>query len=209
MKKDCSTCVRGGVGGDLCLSCKSETYENWENCETKINNKRPAATPEPPPAGKGAFVLSEVLKDLCARADMGFKKYGTMLRTNNGRDALMDAYQERLDELMYFKQALMEREQSLEERIVQWAKDRGLYEKGSWVGQFNKVHEEILEWQNSMLKEDKNEEMLELGDIYVVLVNLAKIRGFSLEQCGWAAYDKIKNRTGRMENGTFVKDDGL
>lgn len=48
--------------------------------------------------------------------------------------------------------------------------------------------------------------MLELGDIYVCLVNIAKGRGFSLEECGWAAYNKIKNRTGRMENGTFIKD---
>ena len=170
--------------------------------------ERPAATPEPQPAGNGAFVLSEVLKDLCARADMGFKKYGTMLRTNNGRDALLDAYQERLDELMYFKQALMEREQSLEERIVQWANYRGLYESATWETQLSKLHEEIGEWQDEVLSGDKAAEMLELGDMYVVLVNIARIRGFSLEHCGWAAYGKIKDRTGHMENGNFVKDVG-
>ena len=37
MKKDCSTCVRGGVGGDLCLNCKSETYENFESKPNDTN----------------------------------------------------------------------------------------------------------------------------------------------------------------------------
>ena len=37
MKKDCSTCVRCGVGGDLCLSCKSEKFEYWEPHPDDIN----------------------------------------------------------------------------------------------------------------------------------------------------------------------------
>jgi hypothetical protein len=50
------------------------------------------------------------MKDLKARSNMGRAKYGTRLKTNNGRDALMDAYQEILDALMYLKQEIMERE---------------------------------------------------------------------------------------------------
>ena len=37
MKIDCSTCVRGGVGGDLCLNCKSENFEYWEPHPDDIN----------------------------------------------------------------------------------------------------------------------------------------------------------------------------
>ena len=68
-----------------------------------------AATPQPPPAGSGTPVLAGVVSDLIARAEMGRQKYGTCLRTHNGRDALMDAYQEALDLVMYLKQCIMER----------------------------------------------------------------------------------------------------
>ncbi len=68
-----------------------------------------AATPQPPPTGSGTPVLAGVVSDLIARAEMGRQKYGTCLRTHNGRDALVDAYQEALDLVMYLKQCIMER----------------------------------------------------------------------------------------------------
>lgn len=37
-------------------------------------------------------------------------RYGTLLMTHNGRDALVDAYQETLDLVMYLAQVIMERE---------------------------------------------------------------------------------------------------
>lgn len=79
-----------------------------------MSDIRPAAIHEPMPTGDGPIVLDEVLKDLKSRAEVGREKYGTMLRANNGRDPLMDAYQESLDLTMYLKQALMERDQSLD-----------------------------------------------------------------------------------------------
>jgi hypothetical protein len=76
-----------------------------------------AATPEPPPVGNGGCVLDRVLedlenvrKDLINRADQGKKKYGTVLRFFNGRNSLMDAYQEALDLVMYLRQAVGEQE---------------------------------------------------------------------------------------------------
>jgi hypothetical protein len=56
-------------------------------------------------------VLPEVIADLQARDAFGVKKYGTTLQTRNGRDPLMDAYQESLDQTMYLKQAILERGQ--------------------------------------------------------------------------------------------------
>jgi hypothetical protein len=67
-----------------------------------------AAQPEPQPRGDGAEVLPMVIADLQARSEMGRAKYGTTLRVNNGRNALMDAYQESLDQTMYLKQRLEE-----------------------------------------------------------------------------------------------------
>ena len=48
------------------------------------------------------------MTDLVARAEFGKAKYGTYLMTDNGRDALMDAYQELLDGLMYLRQHELE-----------------------------------------------------------------------------------------------------
>jgi len=68
-----------------------------------------AAVPQPPPLPGERRVLDFVVDDLHARAVEGKKKYGTYLYSGNGRDALMDAYQEALDLVMYLKQAIMER----------------------------------------------------------------------------------------------------
>ena len=37
-------------------------------------------------------------------------RYGTALQPHNGRDALLDAYEEALDLAMYLKQAIVERD---------------------------------------------------------------------------------------------------
>jgi hypothetical protein len=48
--------------------------------------------------------------DLAERRKMGIAKYGTELKANNGRSALIDAYQEALDLCLYLKQAIIEQE---------------------------------------------------------------------------------------------------
>ena len=68
-----------------------------------------AATPQPPPLPGKTLVLDLVKADLDARSRVGAAKYGTPLHTHNGRDALMDAYQEILDAAMYLRQAIKER----------------------------------------------------------------------------------------------------
>lgn len=75
--------------------------------------QNPAATEQPKPTKPeegGKVVLYEVLKDLQARSDMGKFRYGQRLRAHNGRNSLMDAYQEVLDLAMYLKQRLIEDE---------------------------------------------------------------------------------------------------
>lgn len=65
---------------------------------------------EPTPTGDGEVILDLVTQDQRDRAEVGKKKYGTYLRAYNGRDALMDAYQEALDLCMYLRQAIYERD---------------------------------------------------------------------------------------------------
>lgn len=57
-------------------------------------------------------ILDLVANDLQTRAEDGKKKYGKYLQTHNGRDALIDAYQEALDLCMYLRQAIEERNSS-------------------------------------------------------------------------------------------------
>lgn len=64
---------------------------------------------EPFPTLGGEHVLPAVLDDLTRRSQTSSLDYGTPLTADNGRDALVDAYQEALDLVMYLKQALMER----------------------------------------------------------------------------------------------------
>ena len=55
-------------------------------------------------------IQSRVIDDINARRELGIRRYGTALQPHNGRDALLDAYEEALDLAMYLKQALVERE---------------------------------------------------------------------------------------------------
>jgi len=83
-----------------------------------INQQNPAAVHQPPPRAGEEIVLNLVIKDLQDRAEVGLKKYGTYLKTQNGRDALMDAYQEALDLAMYLRQAIEERGASSTDNIA-------------------------------------------------------------------------------------------
>lgn len=55
-------------------------------------------------------VLPHVMANMAARIAKGADEYGEPLTTGNGRDALVDAYEEALDLAMYLKQAIMERD---------------------------------------------------------------------------------------------------
>jgi NTP pyrophosphatase (non-canonical NTP hydrolase) len=195
----CDKCRNNDETCSLCNDCK-----NGSMYEPKQSTCY-AAEPQPEPTGTGSKVLPEFVKDVYARADSGHEKYGTMLRTGNGRDALMDAYQECLDMGMYLKQAIMERD-SWEDKIRQWADDRLLYQNTTPFAQLTKLLEESLEWHTEVQRGDREAEKLEIGDMLVVLTNIANSRGVSLQECGWMAYEKIKDRTGHIESGSFVKD---
>ena len=87
-----------------------------------------------------------------------------------------------------------------------WANDRGLYDGGDPKTQALKLVEEVGETCRAILKEDAKEIIDGIGDCVVVLVNLAELTGTPIEKCIDAAYNEIKDRTGKMNNGTFKKD---
>jgi hypothetical protein len=60
-------------------------------------------------------VFALVHDDLEARNRVGYREHGEPLRTNNGRDALWDAYEEALDLAVYLRQAIWERDHQEDE----------------------------------------------------------------------------------------------
>lgn len=93
------------------------------------------------------------------------------------------------------------------QKIRDWAGERGLYTKGDKKTQFCKLMEEAGELGRAVLKDDKEEFVDAIGDMVVVLTNMAHLGGTTIEECIDAAYKVISKRTGKMVNGTFVKDE--
>jgi len=70
---------------------------------------------QPPPSAedtKKPDVWRLVLKDMADRRVVGIKRYATPLQPFNGRDALVDLYQELLDAAVYARQLICERGQA-------------------------------------------------------------------------------------------------
>lgn len=97
------------------------------------------------------------------------------------------------------------------EKVKQWHYDRNLIEGSTDLDQFGKLQEEVLELHealicNSYLDNYTPEITDAIGDIMVVLINIAERNGLTLEQCLAHAYNEIKDRKGKMVDGVFVKE---
>lgn len=82
----------------------------------------------PPTQGTGPDCWELVLADMAERRQVGIEKYGKPLRPDNGRDALVDAYQEALDLCVYLRAAIEQRK-ALEaelQRLREEAEDQRL-----------------------------------------------------------------------------------
>ena len=110
------------------------------------------------------------------------------------------------DVVDYYKKKEISSNMSQFDLIREWANERGLYEKGDPKTQYVKLIEEAGEVGRAILKNDTPEIVDGIGDMVVVLTNLAELTGTPIEECIQAAYDVISKRTGKMKNGTFVKD---
>ena len=92
------------------------------------------------------------------------------------------------------------------DKIRDWARIRGIYRDGDTHTQLAKLMEEVGELAQGVLKKDKPEIIDAIGDIVVVLTNLAKLEKLDIEDCIEHAYHVISKRSGKMVNGTFVKN---
>lgn len=156
--------------------------------------------------------------------------------------------------------------QELQNKVIQWAEEKGIFEKSDPTSQFLKTISEVGELADAVNKNDLPEIKDAIGDTYVTIMLFAKMVGYerlfgwtnpptddcatksdvlylagaigdstfkiisgrekdikfimldmlliqiarkykwTAKECIQSAYDIISKRTGKMENGVFIKD---
>jgi NTP pyrophosphatase (non-canonical NTP hydrolase) len=94
----------------------------------------------------------------------------------------------------------------LEAKVLVWAEEKGILEKGTPMAQAVKTLEECVELADAVNKDDKTEILDALGDILVTIIIQAEMQGFILTECLESAYNVISKRKGNMVDGVFVKE---
>ena len=89
--------------------------------------------------------------------------------------------------------------------IKNWHYDRNLIVGATDKDQVCKLIQEVGELSDNVCKgQDMRDD---IGDIMVVLINIAERNDLSITECLQVAYDDIKDRKGMMVDGIFVKED--
>lgn len=89
-----------------------------------------------------------------------------------------------------------------------WAEEKGLL-YGDPSRQLLKVYEEVSETAQAYMRGQRENLVEEIGDILVTVIVFAEQVGINPEEALKVAYNKIKDRQGRMVDGTFVKEEDL
>lgn len=89
-------------------------------------------------------------------------------------------------------------------KIVKWHHDRNLIEGSTDKDQFAKLIQEAGELSDNICKGKNVSD--DIGDMVVVLLNIAERNKLSFTDCLAKAWDDIKDRKGRMVDGIFVKE---
>ena len=92
-------------------------------------------------------------------------------------------------------------------RIKQWHHDGNLIDGSDDKSQFAKLIQEAGELSDSICKGKDIKD--DIGDMIVVLINIAERNDVSLTECIKTAWEDIKDRKGMMRDGVFVKQDDL
>jgi NTP pyrophosphatase (non-canonical NTP hydrolase) len=92
----------------------------------------------------------------------------------------------------------------LVEQVKQWHYDRNLIEGSDDKSQFAKLIQEAGELSDSICKGKSVKD--DIGDMMVVLINIAERNSLALVECLEQAWEDIRDRKGRMVDGVFVKE---
>lgn len=94
------------------------------------------------------------------------------------------------------------------EGVKVWAAEREIDKQSADAG-IRKVVEELGELSSAYSRNNENDIADSMGDLIVTVVNLSTQMGLNFKDCLALAYDEIKDRNGKVINGTFVKDEDL
>lgn len=91
------------------------------------------------------------------------------------------------------------------DKIAAWHHARNLIKGSTDQAQFLKLVEEVGELAGNIARgRDVSDD---IGDIIVVLINIAERNNLTIEDCMNVAYEDIKHRKGKMVDGVFVKEE--
>lgn len=97
-----------------CMDTARRISEGSGSTTTTVTQSTTAASlvteQRAPVANEHPAVWDLVIEAMKARDAEGRRKYGVPLQPNNGRDVLVDAFQEALDLVVYLRQAIYERD---------------------------------------------------------------------------------------------------
>ena len=88
--------------------------------------------------------------------------------------------------------------------IRQWHHDRNLIDGATDKDQVCKLIQEVGELSDNVCK--GNDIKDDIGDIIVVLINIAERNNVTIAECLDQAYNDIKDRKGTMVDGIFIKE---
>lgn len=98
--------------------------------------------------------------------------------------------------------------EDLENAVIDWADDRGIYEHSTAQAQFLKAVSEMGELADAIAKKDMPGMEDAVGDVLVCLINFCAMWEMTPTQCLQKAWWQIKDRNGRMiPGGVFVKEE--
>ena len=91
--------------------------------------------------------------------------------------------------------------------IDKWFEARGITENGKPLAQAIKTLEETTEMFDALQRDDAEDLMDAIGDIYVTLRGVCLTYGVDMQDCIDKAYTEIKDRKGYLTpEGTFIKE---
>ena len=92
-------------------------------------------------------------------------------------------------------------------KVAQWHHDRNLIDGATDKDQLAKLIQEMGELSDNICKGKDVAD--DIGDMIVVLINIAERNGLTIEDCLEQAWNDIKDRKGKMIDGIFVKEGDL
>lgn len=120
----------------------------------------------------------------------------------NNLELIKSSFNNAIDDL---KEESKEDVETVFDKIRTWGYRKGIIQNSNKEKQFIKLMEEVGELSSAIQKNNDAELKDAIGDIIVVLTLLAEMEVYQVESCIESAYKEIKDRTGSIENGVFVK----